>query len=226
MGTESGTAGAGRAGFAHVPGGPVVLTGGEELGGTGGGTVLDFWRYALPDLRTNTTRGLLAEYLVHRAVGARARNEEWASFDVLSPDGLRIEVKTSAYLQSWGQARHSRITFSRLRGRTWSPEEGSSDGPTYNADVYVFALHTALDHADYDPLDVGLWQFHVTDLAAVASSGRASLGLATVRRICGPPVGYDRLAAAIAEAGRRSPEPAVPQPEDGGSGRGSGPGRS
>ncbi|MDQ0305649.1 phage tail protein X [Kitasatospora herbaricolor] len=182
----------------HAPCEPTPLDGGEPFQGSNAGTVLDFWRYAMPDLRTNTTRGLLAEFLVHRAVGAVNRNTEWESFDVLAPSGLRIEVKTSAYLQAWGQARLSDIRFSRLRGRTWTPESGRSPEQSYNADVYVFAVHTARTHADYDPLDVGQWHFYIAPRTPVEATAQASLGLATVQRICGDPVAYDGLAHRIA----------------------------
>ncbi|WP_331744630.1 hypothetical protein [Kitasatospora sp. NBC_01300] len=189
----------------HTPAELAPLDGNEAFRGTDAGTVLDFWRYAMPDLRTNTTRGLLAEFLVHRAVGAVARNMEWDSFDVLTPDGLRIEVKTSAYLQAWGQRQLSEIRFSRLRGRTWTPEDGDAAEQSYNADVYVFALHTALTHADYDPLDIGQWRFHVASRALVEATGQASLGLASVRRLCGEPVDYEGLAARISACSLQSP---------------------
>jgi hypothetical protein len=35
--------------------------------------VLDFWRWALGDLRMNNARGYLVEYLVAKAVGDRSR---------------------------------------------------------------------------------------------------------------------------------------------------------
>ncbi|MFD8593826.1 hypothetical protein ACFV1L_02350 [Kitasatospora sp. NPDC059646] len=176
---------------------PAPLDGSEVFRGAEAGSVLDFWRYAMPDLRTNTTRGLLAEFLVHRAVGATTRNAEWESFDVLAPDGLRIEVKTSAYLQAWGQRELSRIQFSRLRGRVWTPAGGTAEEPSYNADVYVFALHTARSHADYDPLDVAQWAFYASSRAGVERGGRASAGLAAVQRLCGEPVGFPGLAGLI-----------------------------
>ncbi|MFE1405001.1 hypothetical protein ACFW5D_15330 [Streptomyces sp. NPDC058770] len=189
----------------HTPARPTPLAGGEVFRSPDAGTVtvLDFWRYAMPDLRTNTTRGLLAEFLVHRAVGAEQRNAEWESFDVLAPDGLKIEVKTSAYLQAWGQRRLSEIRFSRLRGRIWTPEDGDAAEQSYNADVYVFALHTARTHAAYDPLDVGQWCFHVASRAVVEATGQASLGLTSVRRLCGEPVGYGELAERIRGCARR-----------------------
>ncbi|MEV0193264.1 hypothetical protein AB0I39_32625 [Kitasatospora purpeofusca] len=133
-----------------------------------------------------------------------ARNTEWEAFDVLMPDGTRVEVKTSAHLQVWGQRRLSEIRFSRLRGRTWSPEAGEATEQSYNADVYVFALHTARTHADYDPLDIGQWSFYVASRAAVEGTGQASLGIASVRRLCGEPVTYEELAGRIATCARSS----------------------
>ena len=45
------------------------LRGHEPFLGLPGTTVIDFWRFALPDLKVNSTRGLLAEFLVQHAVG-------------------------------------------------------------------------------------------------------------------------------------------------------------
>ena len=44
------------------------LTGSECF--SNGDTVLDFWRWAMGDLRMNNARGYLAEYLVARTVNA------------------------------------------------------------------------------------------------------------------------------------------------------------
>lgn len=81
-------------------------------------TVADFWRWAFSDLRDNIIRGILAEFLVARAVGdERGQRIGWDNFDVLAPDGTRIEVKCSAFLQSWAQKRSSQLTFGRLSAR-------------------------------------------------------------------------------------------------------------
>ena len=56
------------------------LTGEERFGE--GASVLDFWRWALGDLRMNTARGFLAEYLVSLAVGSKAPIRiEWAAHE-------------------------------------------------------------------------------------------------------------------------------------------------
>ena len=176
----------------------VPLQGGEAIRGTDA-TVLDFWRFALPDLRMNNARGYLGEFLVARAVGATAARTEWDAFDVLAPDGTRIEVKTSAHLQAWEQARLSAIRFSGLRSRGWAPGAGYDADKTYHADVYVFCVITALEHDRYDPLDVNLWQFYVLLRGALALLGVSTLSLGKLAQLTGV-TSYSGLASAIAAA--------------------------
>ena len=51
-----------------IPPPPRILTGEEAFVGVNS-KVIDFWRWAFTDLRDNTIRGILAEYLVLKAVG-------------------------------------------------------------------------------------------------------------------------------------------------------------
>src|SRR3954447_8661789 len=88
-------------------------------------TVLEFWKFAMGDLRTNNVRGYLAEFLVARAVGATGRRVEWDPWDVTAPDGTRIEVKSSAYLQSWAQARLSTPIFKVSAAYGWDEVSGA-----------------------------------------------------------------------------------------------------
>lgn len=67
-------------------------------------SVTDFWRFAMSDLRINNTRGYLAAFLVARSLGIDAQRVEWDDYDVLW-EGVKIEVKSSAYLQAWAQRR-------------------------------------------------------------------------------------------------------------------------
>ncbi|CAG7574226.1 hypothetical protein FB554_2397 [Barrientosiimonas humi] len=172
------------------------LTGDEELAGTNA-TVRDFWAFAMGDLRTNNVRGYLAEFLVAKAVGATGRRVEWDAFDVLTPAGVRVEVKSAGYLQVWDQAKPSTIAFSGLMAKTWSPREGYAQTKTFNADVYVFALQTAREHDAYDPLDVSQWRFYVVPRRALEACGYASLGLRTVETLAGGAVSYADLGVAI-----------------------------
>lgn len=162
-------------------------------------TVLDFWRWALGDLRLNSTRGLLAQFLVARAVGdARRADDGWGPYDVETPTGLKIEVKASGYLQSWVQTRPSSIRFSGLITRRWDAETNQMDAQaSVMADVYVFAVHTCQDPSAYDPINFNYWQFYVVSGEVIRSRNQRSMALSTVKHIAGEPVGWDRLRHAI-----------------------------
>src|SRR3954453_6754182 len=104
---------------------PALLSGDEQIHGAGA-TLRDVWAaWNMSDLRTNTVRSLLAEFLVAQALSATSRPRvEWDAYDVRTPDGITVEVKSGAYLQAWEQSKLSSITFTGLNGRTWSPREG------------------------------------------------------------------------------------------------------
>ena len=172
-------------------------------------TVVDFWRFALSNLWMNNARGYLAEFLVAKPVGSTGLRIEWDPYHVLAPDGTTIEVKTSAYLQAWDQYKLSTIQFTGLRSRIWSTEGGLTPTPTYNADVYVFAIQTARTHEEYNPLLASQWRFHVLPKRKVEDLGQDSIGLATLERLAGPSIAYEHLSEAIKAAGRK--DYAIPQ---------------
>lgn len=175
-----------------------VLTGDEPFTGLDH-TVKDFWSYAARDLRSNVLRGVLAEWLVAKAVGAAEPRPEWDEFDVLTPAGVHVEVKSSAYLHAWPQRRLSAIKFGGLTSQKLGPENRYSGQRTFNAHVYVFCVQTAQSHDAYDPLDVSQWNFYVLPLSHVESIGQRSIGLARINRET-QRVGFDGLAAAIDQA--------------------------
>jgi len=74
----------------------------EPLALYGGRTVLDFWRWAYSDLVQNTTRGYVAQFIIAWLVGADRNepNNPFQAFDVQIPGGKRIEVKSTAWIQS------------------------------------------------------------------------------------------------------------------------------
>jgi hypothetical protein len=121
------------------------------------------WAWAYADFLANAQRGVLAEYIVARAVGATSSlRVMWDAVDVTSPNGLRIEVKSAAYLQAWQQTQLSKIRFDIAPKRTWEPETGRySPSPARTAAVYVFALFETKDRALADPLDLAQWSFRV-----------------------------------------------------------------
>lgn len=180
---------------------PDPLGGKERLRGTKI-EVGAFWSWAFSDLASNITRSILAEFLVARALGdTRPLRTEWADVDVLTPDGVRVEVKSAAYLQTWRQWKPSAIRFGRFTGRSWDADTGELDEErSVRADVFVFAVQSCQVIADYDRLDVGQWGFYAVPAADVAARGYRSANLAWVRRNAGSAVGYEDLRGAVDRA--------------------------
>ena len=73
----------------------------------------DFWSWNSSDLLNNTLRGALAEYIVAMALGIELTyaREDWSEYDLVTSDRIKVEVKCSAYLQSWEQNKLSDIRF-------------------------------------------------------------------------------------------------------------------
>lgn len=145
---------------------PAALTGGEPFTASGqatGVTVVDFWRWSASDLLGNALRGLVAEYLVAHALGATGQpRQEWAAYDVVTPDGVTVEVKSAAYLQSWRQAAMSKLIFGIQETRGWDAATNTYEvAVRRQADVYVFCLLAHQDKATVDPLNLDQWQFYV-----------------------------------------------------------------
>jgi hypothetical protein len=173
-----------------------ALSGAEQV--LPGVTVRDFWAWALGDLRLNSTRGMLAQFLVAKALGdPRLRDDGWGNFDVLTPEGIKVEVKSSGYLQSWTQRRLSRIVFSGLKARSWDAETRYSAEPEFRADVYVFAVHTCQDPSLYDPLDLDAWIFYVLPASVVRELGQKTLSLARLSALAPSPVSWSELPDAV-----------------------------
>lgn len=164
-------------------------------------TVADFWRFAMSDLRMNNTRGYLAEFLVAKALGLNdVTRVEWDAYDLLL-DKIRIEVKSSAYLQAWEQPRPSRIVFSGLRGTRYHPRHGyDPSGKGLNAHVYVFCVQTAVAHEDYRPLDLDQWSFYVVKRSALERQRSASVGLDTVVRLANRDTAWAELRPTVVRA--------------------------
>ena len=74
--------------------------------------VLSFWQWSSSDLLTNVIRGKLAEFIVASSIDLiDNEREEWDAYDLITEKGLKIEIKSSAYIQSWDQSKLSKIIF-------------------------------------------------------------------------------------------------------------------
>lgn len=177
-----------------------TLSGDEKILPTGA-TIRDFWSWALVDLRLNSTRGLLAQFLVAKALGdIRLRDDGWGDFDILTPEGINVEVKSSGYLQSWSQTTLSKIVFSGLKARPWDAMTGRGPAPEFRADVYVFAVHTCQEPTDYDPLDYMAWEFYVLSAKTIRSLDQKTISLPRLKSLAQVAVSWDQLQAAVQAA--------------------------
>ena len=127
--------------------------------------LLSFWQWSSSDIISNATRGILAEYIVGKALGS-IKNEdvrdEWGAYDLDTQAGVRIEVKSAAYVQSWKQSRLSKISFNVPKTFGWDRETNKFDKEKKRqADVYVFALLFHKDKKTVNPLDISQWEFFV-----------------------------------------------------------------
>ena len=179
-----------------------VRTGEEAV--AEGATLLDFWRWVGSDLVTNTMRGSFAEFLVALAAGTADRvREEWAPYDVETEGGVKIEVKTSAYLQYWSQEAPSTPTFDIAPKRAWDPDTGRYSGEAKRwSDAYVFCLHHHQDKATLEPLDLSQWTFFVLPTARLDAERREqkSIGLSGLMELGAKEVSFEGIAEAVRQA--------------------------
>ena len=127
--------------------------------------LLSFWQWSSSDVVSNYTRGILAEYMVGKALGCIKDDDvrdEGRAYDLDTQAGVRIEVKSAAYVQSWKQSRLSKISFNVPKTFGWDRETNKFDtGKKRQADVYVFALLFHKDKETVNPLDISQWEFFV-----------------------------------------------------------------
>lgn len=147
----------------------------------------DFWQWAYSDFLSNALRGVLAEYIVAQAAGCTHRpRTEWDAYDLLTDDGIKIEVKSAAYLQSWEQQKPSAIRFSIGPKRGWDARTNVyASEATRAADLYVFCLFQEQGREKADPLNLEQWTFLVCPAALLDEHfpTQQSLGLAALERL-------------------------------------------
>ena len=85
---------------------------------------------------------------------------DWTPYDLASPFGRRIEVKSAAYLQSWSEDYFSPNIFDIAPKRAWNPQTGYSPERSRHSDLYVFCLYTARSR-EQSIRNLNLWEFYV-----------------------------------------------------------------
>jgi hypothetical protein len=176
----------------HVDGDPLLF----QLDG--------FWSWAFSNLLGNALRGVLAEYLVAKAIGSKHQvREEWDTFDLVSAKGTKVEVKSSAYLQSWKQRRYSQVSFDIRETEGWDAALGRRIREKIRwADVYVFCLLAHTEKSSVDPMNLGQWKFYVLSTSVLNDNAGAQNRLSLSRLLAMRPasVCFAELGEAVESA--------------------------
>ena len=167
--------------------------------------VQEFWAWSASDLVENTARGVLAEFLVAKAldISMTKPRRGWGSYDLKTDDELKIEVKSAAYVQSWNQSKLSSIQFDIKKRQGWDPDT-DIEAPVAQreADVYVFALLAHKDKPSINPLDLSQWEFWALATVELDRRERSqhSIALNSLIGLAGPSVGFNDLPDAFLRA--------------------------
>ena len=168
-------------------------------------TLGDFWSWAYSDLLSNGNRSVFAEFMVGAALGVIASpRREWDAVDLRYGDRT-IEVKASAYTQSWAPVAHpSPIRFDIGKKLPWDAETNQTGATRMrSADCYVFCLHNEQDReqALLRILDATSWVFYVvaTERLERQYGEQKSIALTAIARLC-EPVRYAQLKVAVDSA--------------------------
>ncbi|MCI2254219.1 hypothetical protein L2D08_07570 [Domibacillus sp. PGB-M46] len=165
--------------------------------------LLEFWQWNQSDLLSNALRGTLAEFIVAKAVTATNKMRiEWDAFDLVTPAGIKIEVKSAAYLQSWQQAKNSTISFGIAPAKGWEASTNTYAAEIKrSADVYVFCLLNEKDRSVVNPLNLDQWEFFVlsTEQINQEKGNQKTIGLNSLLKMKPVRTGFLGLAEAVQE---------------------------
>ncbi|HIP07859.1 MAG TPA: hypothetical protein EYG66_08375, partial [Mariprofundaceae bacterium] len=124
--------------------------------------LLSFWQWSNSEILGNTLRGVLAEYIVSIDIKCPYEvREEWDAFDLVTPEGVKVEVKSSSYIQSWKQSKFSNISFGIQPTIVWDENNNRSSKAKRQSEVYVFCLLAHKEQSTIDPLNLEQWEFYV-----------------------------------------------------------------
>lgn len=129
----------------------------------------------------NNLRGLWVELMVAEILGPdwKQVGNDWAPWDLERSDGLRVEVKQSASVQSWGNSTTSpRFSIAAAKahypdGKTYTPNPSGSR----LADLYIFAWHEGGDQRIATE-----WRFFVIRAEQLPRQQK-SIGLKAIRKL-------------------------------------------
>lgn len=161
--------------------------------------ILDFWQWGFSNILMNNLRGVFAEFLVGTALGCLQQSRvEWDTFDLVY-NGMKIEVKSSAYIQAWHKDKYSNISFNIGAKREYDYTTNRyGEEVKRHADMYVFCLLEEKNLERIDPLQTTQWKFYVvlTKELDLHFPYQKTISLSSVARITNPCT-YEELKATV-----------------------------
>ncbi len=184
-------------------------------------TMLNFWQWALSNIKFGMTRGTFANFIVRCSLdigGIPTRTTIGTGFEPYDLDGpiikstrkiSRIEVKSSSYLNSETCRYSERASFNISPARL--PDNSGDyrdDAPKQrNNDIYVFCLYTATDNRR-NILDLSWWEFFVLPTYKIERDEnlrkQKTISLSRVKELC-QTLQFSMLCDAIIDAGNDIP---------------------
>lgn len=164
-------------------------------------SLIDFWRWSTSDILSNATRGRFAEFIVATAmnIDLTGVREEWSDYDLETSEKIKLEIKSSAYIQSWNQDKISRISFSIKPAAGWNNSTNRRlEIKQRQADVYVFCILNHIERETINPLNLNQWEFYVlstSELNKFAKSQR-SISISKLKKLT-TAVNYDKISNTI-----------------------------
>ncbi len=125
-----------------------------------------------------------------------SQREEWDAYDLKTKNGLKIEIKSSSYLQSWEQKEFSKIIFGiQQTGKTQS----NNSERTRKSDIYIFCVLSHKDKNSVDPLNLSQWDFYILETKILNEKVKTqkSITLSSLLRLNPIKIKYDSLKAEI-----------------------------
>lgn len=104
----------------------------------------------------------------------------WDKYDLLSLEGIAVEVKSSGYLQSWDQDKLSSLGFGIQPTHGWDSSSNTySNEPARQSDIYVFCVHKHTEQDTVNPFRYFTMGFlFIADKDSKRKSGSSKNGTA------------------------------------------------
>ena len=126
--------------------------------------LLDFWSWAYSDCINNTTRGVLAEFLVAKAlkINLDKPRDAWAKYDLTYKKRYGVEVKSASYHQRWSQKKMSAINYNVSSTKAWDENTNIQEKDSKRqSSFYVLCILAEKNRPLVNPLNIDQWRFWV-----------------------------------------------------------------